>query len=133
MISYIKAGQWTEVVDPYALGDGIELIATDLPVSDRTFALIIDGTSMSPDFEPGDKVIIDPEVSPQPGDFVAAKLDRDGGATFKKYRPRGHDKKGIEIIELVPTNPDWPTMMMDAAHPGHVIGTMVEHRRYRRR
>ena len=133
VISSIRAGQWAEVVDAYELGAGLEHIATDLPLSSRAFALIIDGLSMSPDFTPGDKVIIDPGISPQPGDFVVAKLERQAEATFKKYRPRGHDKKGVEIIDLVALNPDWPTLTMDASNPGHVVGTMVEHRRYRRK
>lgn len=133
VIDYVRAGLWDAVADPYAPGGGMDDIATDLDLSPKAFALVVRGESMDPEFRDGDKIIIDPEVAPQPGDFVVAKLERDDEATFKKYRPRGFDKAGAPIIELVPVNPDWPTLMLDADHPGRVIGTLIEHRRYRRR
>jgi len=88
---------------------------------------------MLPEFHEGDKIVIDPEVAPQPGDLVIAKLDGDDEATFKKYRPRGVDSTGAPVIELVPLNDDWPTLTITADKPGRIMGTMVEHRRYRRR
>ncbi len=129
---YMDAGKWAHVTDPYEPG-GMEIITTDLDVGGRAFALIITGDSMLPEFREGDKIIIDPEVSPKPGDFVIAKLERDDEATFKKYRPRSADMDGQPVIELVPLNEDWPTLTISTDNPGHIIGTLVEHRRYRRR
>jgi len=133
VIDYVRAGLWDAVADPYAPGGGMDDIATDLDLSPKAFALVVRGESMDPEFRDGDKIIIDPDVAPQPGDFVVAKLDREDEATFKKYRPRGFDKDGAPIIELLPINPDWPTLMLDADHPGRIVGTLIEHRRYRRR
>jgi SOS-response transcriptional repressor LexA len=132
VIDRVQAGDWTEVEDPYALGSGDEFLQTDLGVSSGTFALVIEGRSMEPEFQPGDKVIIDPMVQPRPGDFVVAKRANDQDATFKKYRLKGQDEHGGEVIELQPLNPDWPTLMIDRDNPGQIVGTMVEHRRYRR-
>ena len=132
VIDRVQAGDWSEVHDPYALGSGEEYLLTDLRVSDHTFALVIEGTSMAPEFQPGDKVIIDPALAPRPGDLVVAKREKDQEATFKKYRLRSQDERGRDVIELVPLNADWPTLLIDAGNPGHIIGTMVEHRRYRR-
>ena len=131
VIDYVTAGSWSEIADPFMPGGGFDYIGTDLSISRNAFALIIDGLSMAPEFQPGDKIIIDPLVSPRPGEFVVAKLDETDEATFKKYRPRGRDSNGVDIIELVPLNPDWPPLSIDADHPGHIVGTMVEHRRYR--
>jgi SOS-response transcriptional repressor LexA len=133
VIDYVRAGLWDAVADPYAPGGGMDDIATDLDLSPKAFALVVRGESMDPEFRDGDKIIIDPEVAPQPGDFVVAKLDREDEATFKKYRPRGADKDGAPIIELVPINPDWPTLMINAEQPGRIVGTLIEHRRYRPR
>ncbi|HEY4133684.1 MAG TPA: S24 family peptidase [Alphaproteobacteria bacterium] len=133
VIDYVRAGLWDAVADPYAQGGSLDEIASDLELSPRAFALVVRGESMDPEFRDGDKIIIDPEVTPQPGDFVVAKLERDDEATFKKYRPRGLDKEGAPIIELVPINPDWPTLLINAEYPGHIVGTLIEHRRYRRR
>jgi SOS-response transcriptional repressor LexA len=132
VIDRVQAGDWTEVHDPYAAGGGEDYLLTDLPVSPNTFALVVEGTSMAPDFQPGDKVIIDPALAPRPGDLVVAKRDKDQEATFKKYRLRGKDERGRDVIELAPLNPDWPALLIDADNPGHIIGTMIEHRRYRR-
>ncbi len=132
VIDRVQAGGWSEVGDPYAVGGGEEFLTTDLQVSPYTFALVLEGLSMTPEFRPGDKVIIDPATRPRPGEYVVAKREKDQEATFKKYRLRGQDAQGRDIIELVPLNPDWPTLVIDADNPGYIIGTMVEHRRYRR-
>lgn len=132
VIDRVQAGDWSEVEDPFALSSADEFLQTDLRVSSSTFALVIEGRSMEPEFQPGDKVIIDPMVRPRPGDFVVAKRDNDQEATFKKFRLRSQDEQGRDVIELKPLNPDWPTLMIDQDNPGHIVGTMVEHRRYRR-
>ncbi len=131
LISYVQAGHWTDVTDSYQPGAGDEYLLTDRDVSASTFALEIKGDSMLPEFKEGDRVIIDPNVAPQPGDFVVAK-NGEGEATFKKYRPRGMNERGDVIFELVPLNEDFPSLRSDVNHV-HVVGTMVEHRKYRRR
>lgn len=131
LISFVQAGMMTEVVDPFVLGDGFEIVLTHIPVSARTFALRIKGESMLPEYKPGDVVIIDPEVSPQPGDMVVAK-NTEEEATFKKYRPRGTNERGDMTFELVPLNDDFPTLNSERDHL-HIIGVEVEHRKFRRR
>ncbi len=130
LISHVQAGVWTEVIDNFQPGDADEWLVADLEVSPSTFALQIKGDSMLPEFKPGDRVIIDPDVTPQPGDFVVAK-NGDDGATFKKYRPRGLGANGQPVFELAPLNDDYPTLRSDT-QPIKIIGTMVEHRRPRR-
>lgn len=130
VISAIQAGMWSEIVDTFAPGDADDWLMTDLELSPHAFALTIRGNSMLPDFNPGDRVIIDPEVTPHPGDFVAAK-NGEQEATFKKYRPRGMDAHGNIVFELVPLNDDYPTLRSDV-EPIRIVGTMVEHRKYRR-
>ena len=131
LISYVQAGAWTDAADPYAVGDAQEFLMTDAELSRSSFALEIKGDSMLPDFRPGDRVVIDPEVAPRPGDYVVAKNGEDE-ATFKKYRPRGVNERGDMVFELVPLNEDYPTMRSDIT-PVRIVGTMVEHRKYRRR
>ncbi|WP_440112699.1 LexA family protein [Acidovorax sp. BL-A-41-H1] len=130
VISAIQAGMWCEIVDQFQPGDADEYLLTDLELSAHAFALTIRGDSMLPEFNPGDRVIIDPEVAPHPGDFVAAK-NGEQEATFKKYRPRGMDASGNMVFELVPLNDDYPTLRSDVEHI-RIVGTMVEHRKYRR-
>lgn len=130
LISYIQAGLWSEVLDNFSAGDADEWLITDSTLSGSAFALEIKGDSMLPEFRPGDRVIIDPEVSPQPGDFVAAKNGHNE-ATFKKYRPRSTDADGNIVFELVPLNEDFPSIRSDVATI-KIVGTMVEHRKFRK-
>ena len=86
---------------------------------------------MAPEIQEGDVVVIDPDVDPLPGDIVAAK-NGSHEATLKQYRPRGTNEQGQEYSELVPLNPVYPTMRSDHHHVT-IIGTMMEHRRYRKK
>lgn len=131
LLSYVSAGAWTGAVDAFQPNDAHDWLVTDLELSEGAFALEIKGDSMQPEFKPGDRVIIDPDINPQPGDFVVAKNSEEE-ATFKKYRPRGMDASGKLVFELVPLNDDYPTMRSDIS-PINIVGTMVEHRKYRRR
>ena len=130
LISYIQAGAWTESCE---LRDstGFEYIMTSLELSDKAFALKIKGDSMEPEFKEGDIVIIDPAVKPMPGEFVAA-MNGDEEATFKKYRELGYDEHERMQFELIPLNPDYITMST-LKQQIRIIGTMVEHRIFRRK
>lgn len=130
LINYVQAAM-CDVMVPLAIAEGWRGVTTDADVSHLAFALEITGDSMEPLFSEGDRVVIDPHVSPQPGDFVVGR-NKGEEAIFRKYRPRGTGPDGGQVFELVPLNTDYPTLRSDADHM-RVIGTMVEHRRYRRR
>ncbi|MFK0376511.1 LexA family protein [Pandoraea sp. NPDC090278] len=131
LISSIQAGLMNETVTPFPPGAGFEYLLTDLVLSDGAFALEIDGRSMEPEFREGDRIIVDPILSPIPGDYVVATNARNE-ATFKKYRPRGLGPEGMEVFDLVPLNPDFPTIHSEQEQ-ARVVGVMIEHRRYRQR
>lgn len=132
LISYIQAGQWTGIDDFRETCGDYEYILTDLDVSDDAFALEIKGDSMTPDFLEGDVVIIDPNEPPHAGEFVAA-INGSYEATFKKYRLLGEiDNFGREHFELIALNPDYPKLST-LKQEIRIIGTMVEHRIYRRK
>jgi SOS-response transcriptional repressor LexA len=133
VIDHVAAGLWGTINDPYPPGRGMEVLVTEQKVGPNTFALVVHGNSMAETFHDGDKIIVDPDVTPQPGDYVVAKLDALEESTFKKYRPRGTDSEGQPIIDLVPLNEDWPVLKIDNRNPGRVIGTVVEYRGYRQR
>jgi len=100
-------------------------LMTDANVGGRSFAIEIEGDSMRPLFRPGDRVVIDPDLHPEPGDFVAAHID--GAIYFRKYRVRD----GSEF-ELVPLNDDWPVIRSTSGEI-KILGVMAEHRSYRRK
>lgn len=130
VISYVQAGQWTEICDRLDTS-GYEYLITDLDISECGFALEITGDSMEPDFLAGDYVIIDPNIQPIAGEFVVA-INGSYEATFKKFRPIEIDEFGRQQFELIPLNPDYAKMSSEKQQI-QIIGTMVEHRIYRRK
>ncbi|WP_429952347.1 LexA family protein [Aeromonas veronii] len=132
ILSYVQAGNWREMCEQATAFDGnVEYVSAGGEIGPYGFGLWLRGDSMVPLFKEGDLIIVDPDESPQPGDYVVAKNGSDE-ATFKKYRPRGIDENGQEVFELVPLNDDYPTMHSDRQHI-QIIGVMVEHRSYRKR
>lgn len=133
IVDRVQAGLWADVVSPPSLPDGVKHLEIDTKPIGYALALELEGESMLPEFKPGDIVIVDTGLEPMPGDFVVAMIDNDNQATFKKYRPRGTDDNGSPVIELAPLNTDYPTLFIDEKRPGRIVGTMIEHRRYRRK
>ncbi|HHQ4650977.1 TPA: LexA family protein [Aeromonas hydrophila] len=132
ILSYVQAGNWREICEQATTFDGnVEYVTASVDIGPRGFGLWLRGNSMTPFFNEGDLVIIDPDEQPRPGDYVVAKNGSEE-ATFKKYRPRGIDESGQEVFELVPLNDDFPTMHSDRQHI-EIIGVMVEHRMFRKR
>ncbi|MDY3122867.1 MAG: XRE family transcriptional regulator [[Actinobacillus] rossii] len=129
LLSTIQAGKFTEVehfnyVDEL---DQYELIDSQVKASANAFYLKIAGQSMIPRFNEGDMVLIDPELSPKPGQFVAA-INPDGEATFKQYKQLGSiDDYGRPHFKLVPLNDSFPTLNSQE-HKIQLIGVAIEHR-----
>lgn len=127
VLDYVQAGLFNTVgydgVNP--IGETYTTYRSSKEKS--VFSLIVQGDSMLPDFRPGDSLIIDSALAPQAGSFVIAQ-NGDYEATFKKYRVTGYDEFGREIFELVPLNPDYPTLS-SLNHNISIIGVMVVHMR----
>ncbi|MDJ0023081.1 LexA family transcriptional regulator [Pantoea eucrina] len=131
LINYVQAGEMATKSPIEALDGSCEYVMTDMDWSQYTFALKIVGDSMEPDFKEGDVIVVDPEIEPAPGEFVVAK-NGEHEATFKKYRPTVLAEDGRQHFELLPLNDDYPVMKSIERHI-QIIGTMVEHRIYRRK
>lgn len=131
VISSVQAGALKDIESPYQPGSGYAVEYTDQDLSRWAFALDVEGLSMAPIFQPGDRIIVDPEIAPNPGDYVVARNGSEQ-ATFKKYRPRGIDSNGEMVFELVPLNEDYPTLRSDTEQL-IVIGVVTEHRKKLRR
>jgi hypothetical protein len=39
---------------------------------------------------------------------------------FRRYEPQGYDKQGREIIDLVPLNPNYPTLRIDSDNSSYI-------------
>lgn len=102
LISWVQAGQWSELVDNFMPGDAAEWLDIDFNASPYTFALTVRGDSMAPEFHEGARIIIDPAKEALDGSFVVARLDDAEEATFKQLVVDGPQRY------LKPLNPRYP-------------------------
>ncbi len=134
LLSFVQAGELTDV-GQLTLDHFDDFLYVDDSIDDGCYGLIVSGRSMEPEFREGDKLVIDPNLRPNPGDFVVARGENFecNNFTFKKYRPRGIDENGNEYFELVPLNEDYPSIFSNRT-PCLVVGVMIQHiREYRRK
>jgi SOS-response transcriptional repressor LexA len=127
------AWEWTRSDAPYPVTRSTEMLwVTRKGISDRAFGLILLGdNSMADEFMVGDIAIIDPEEAPAPGDYVAARLDAEKAVVLRKYRLREVDATGLHHIDLIPINPDYPTITITSRDPKQILWPMLECRKFR--
>jgi SOS-response transcriptional repressor LexA len=112
LISWVQAGNWSEIIDNHYPGDAEEWRLTTAKVSKNAFALRVVGDSMinpngSPSLPPGVIVIVEPNREPKNGDIVIARLEDSMEATIKKLIIDGHQKF------LKPLNPQYPIIQIN--------------------
>ncbi|WP_372404551.1 LexA family protein [Acinetobacter piscicola] len=130
LLDYVQAGLLNEV--GY---DGINPLGMSWTTYENlrpecVFSLKVEGLSMAPEFQPGDELIVDGSLEAKPGSLVIAQEIQHGVArtTFKKYRVIGVNEFGVDVIELVPLNPDYPTLNSNQIEIS-IIGVVVAHNR----
>lgn len=121
VISNVQAGHLTDVVDNFSPGDADEWIETGVPINRHTFALIVEGDSMEPVFTAGMRVVVEPDISANIGDYVIAGNGEQ--ATLKKLVSDGGE------LYLQPLNPRYPIKPLGDAR---IIGVVREaHTKFR--
>ena len=130
LLDYVQAGLFHEV--GY---DGLNPLGTSWTTYEGArpecvFSLKVEGLSMAPEFIPGDELVVDGSLEAKPGSLVIAQEIQHGLArtTFKKYRVIGVNEFGVDVIELVPLNPDFPTLNSTQVEIS-IIGVVVAHNR----
>ena len=129
IISYEQLKNW-DVSHPLDINQESEFIMTSTRSSESAFALKIIGDAMAPDFIEGDVIVIDPTIQPQRGEFILAKCN--DAVYFRKYRIDHYNEGGGLQFVLSPINGDYASLS-SMQNDIVLIGTMVEHRIYRRK
>lgn len=122
LISYVQAGQWSEAVDLYEPGYAEHVQPTAARHSRHTFALRVDGHSMTlpagvegKSFPHGVIIYVDPMRACIPGDYVVARLLATNNVTFKRLGT----EEGRPV--LIPLNPNYPIIHDEFEIIGRVI------------
>jgi len=119
LISWVQAGEWTEIYEGYIPPYETELLPCPVRCSEQTFVLRVHGVSMEPRFHEGDLIFVDPEATPAHGKYVVVQLDESNEATFKQL-----------IVEenrqyLKALNPDWPNRIIEVNTDATICGVVV--------
>ncbi|WP_228153228.1 LexA family transcriptional regulator [Psychrobacter sp. MES7-P7E] len=124
LLNFVQAGEFCEYHDD-AISDEFRPIFGE-GYGEHVYWVALEGDSMEPDFKSGELVLIDPDMQPNPADYVVALRKGEKKVTFKKWRPRGFDEKtGKEYSQLIPSNENYP--IIDSRFvPFTICGVAVE-------
>lgn len=125
VISLVQAGAWAEIVDNFEPGTAEEWVPSFGNHSKHAFAVRVEGISMQnhghkESFDPGDIVLVDPDLPADNGALVIVRLDDRNEATFKKLHIEGTEKY------LVPLNPNWPEKIIPINGNATICGIVYQ-------
>lgn len=120
LISWVRAGQWSEAVDIYEPGYAERWLPHLKNNGEHTYALRVEGDSMTApygkSYPDGCIIFVDPmRRSPISGDRIIARLEGADQVTFKAYV----EDAGRRWLK--PLNPQHPPIM----EPFRVLGTVI--------
>lgn len=128
LISWVQAGCWADVADPYQVGDAEDWLPCPVRHGPRTYCLRVRGDSMHnsdarPSYRDGDIIFVDPDRDARHGDRVVVRLDDQAEATFKQLMI----EDGRKLLKAL--NPGWVPRYIEingnATMAGVVIGKWV--------
>lgn len=126
VISWVQAGEWTELCDNFAPGDAEEWKPCHKDLGKCGYVLRVKGKSMTaPPGEPytfpeGILLYVNAWAEPLPGQFVVVRRNKTQEATFKKYIL----VDGEPYLEAL--NPEWPNRYLKL-NEGDVFCGVVMH------
>ncbi|MBR8303711.1 helix-turn-helix domain-containing protein [Burkholderia dolosa] len=124
LISWVQAGDWSEIVDNFQPGDAEDWIACPFPSGRHGFVLRVVGDSMfNPggdlSFRDGDFISVNPERDAHHRSLVIARRNREK-ATFKQLLLDESDGPMLHAL-----NPNWPTRYIPLDKHTEIIGVVT--------
>lgn len=118
VISWVRAGELCDTGHIYDFDFGSEWLICGTAHSDKTFALQVVGDSMSPEYQEGCYIFVDPEVQARHNDDVIVR-DEFGNATFKRLQDTPEGKY------LLALNPDYPNRIIKVPEGSSICGVII--------
>ncbi|WP_349929439.1 S24 family peptidase [Acinetobacter sp. A1-4-2] len=122
VISWVQAGSWTTVESIPADTQFEEWLPPNKDCGKNGYGLVVRGVSMSPRFEPEDRIYVNPDIQTfdlQTDDLVIISCTGETEATFKKLIIEGGEKY------LQPLNPNWPEQIIKLTEDCRLVGKVV--------
>ncbi|HAT1889441.1 TPA: helix-turn-helix domain-containing protein [Legionella pneumophila] len=102
----------------------ISVSAVLLPeLSPKAFALKIIDDSMMPEIKVNDVLVIDPEISVNPGDYVAVKIGCKMEVIICQYKKLSYTSTEFELLTL---NDNWPNIKVSDDIEVEIVGKVVQ-------
>lgn len=105
------------------------IVETHFACGPNAFAVEIWDHSNTPDFAPGDQIVVDPDIKARPGDMVLIAIQPALDVALGKAVVRSDHSAHTIVVQ--PLNPDWPAHVVSDAG-AKILGVMTEHARPRR-
>lgn len=92
-------------------------------LSEHAFALKVTNDSMLPEIKVNDVLVVEPIISPDPGDYVVVKIAGKNEAVICQYKKLSYTSSEFELLTL---NDNWPDIKVhDSAH-ATIIGKLIQ-------
>ncbi len=111
LFSFAQVGNWSEADFNFLPATGCEMVDVKVEVKARTFAVLVSGDSMEPEFSAnGDFVVVEPDLPYKHESYVLAKKDNDvfirqvyneGGDWLLKPCNKDYKPKPIEEYQII--------------------------------
>lgn len=128
VISWVAAGSFDPIETVLRDAKTDEYLPPLKECGKNGYGLIVTGNSMKPEFKPGDRIYINPDIQTfdlKTDDLVIIACCGDTEATFKKLIIEG----GVQYLQ--PINPDWPEQIIKLTEDCRLVGKVVGlHRRF---
>lgn len=124
LISWVQAGNWSQIVDNFAPGDAEDWLPCPAYFGPRTFALRVRGLSMynpggEKSYNDGDIIFVDPDRAANHKSMVVVRLDDEEEATFKQLIIEG------KRTYLKALNPAWPNPIIEVNQNATICGVVI--------
>jgi SOS-response transcriptional repressor LexA len=124
IVSWVTAGNWCAVADPYEPGIAEEWLPCPKRHGPKCFGLRVRGISMENPggkhtYSDGDVIYVDPDKQAENGSRVVVRLDDDKEATFKQLVIEGEHRY------LRALNPSWPQKIIEVNGNATICGVVI--------
>lgn len=121
LISWVRAGEFCEIHNPFEPGDAEKWLSCPVAHGPNTYCLRVVGRSMDNGengFREGEILFVDPDAEPLPGRNVIVRT-QEGTCTFKQLK---QDEDGLYLLAL---NPSWENRYIKMPEGAHICGVVI--------
>lgn len=125
LISWVQAGNWTDVVDNFQPGDAEDWIPCPFNHGPNAFILRVVGESNydpngQKSYSDGDFIAVDPAKEPLHRSMVVVRIDHEDRATFKQLLI---EQDGTMLLKAL--NPNWPNRIFAMPEGSKIVGVVL--------